>query len=393
MNHNLENLIIKRTGSTGVITLNSQATLNSLNLNMIKGMLDQLILWQNDPKVQCVIIEGAGEKAFCAGGDVVSLYQNIRDFKKYGSPNPTREGYIYEFFKFEYQLDFLIHSYPKPIVALASGIVMGGGIGIMNGAKFRVVTETTKLAMPEITIGLYPDVGGSYFLSRLPDNIGMFLSLTGGRINADDAIYLRLADFFIEKETLPSIKEKIISLPFSENILENSETLRKVLGVAMDESEDTLIEGEVRKNHQSIREITNFDNLKSLHDFWTNNKFDHYSPWIEKSIETYRKGSPTSAIVIFEQMKRGKNLSLQDSFKMEMDLSVNFCHYNDFQEGVRALLIDKDFRPQFEYSDLSSIDDSTKNLIIENHFKSPWELDNHPLKAIPTQEIKGGHYL
>ena len=183
------------------IQLNAERSLNALTLDMIDLIQPKLDAWKEDDSVVCVLFDSAGEKAFCAGGDVVNLYKSMVGE---GDPNfPT------DFFTREYILDHTIHTYPKPIICWGNGIVMGGGMGLMNGCSHRVVTEKTHMAMPEVTIGLYPDVGGSWFLNHMPGRTGLFLGLTGNRMNAADALFLGLADRFIASELRGQVVEKL----------------------------------------------------------------------------------------------------------------------------------------------------------------------------------------
>ncbi|MAD21828.1 MAG: enoyl-CoA hydratase, partial [Halomonas sp.] len=170
----------------GEITLNAERSLNALTLEMIEEILPRLNQWQSDERVVAVLLDSAGEKAFCAGGDVVNLYKAIQG--EGAADFPER------FFENEYRLDYQLHTFPKPVICWGNGIVMGGGMGLLSGSSHRIVTETSRLAMPEVTIGLYPDVGASWFLNRLPGGAGRFLAMTGGQINAPDAVHLGLAD-------------------------------------------------------------------------------------------------------------------------------------------------------------------------------------------------------
>ncbi|EOD53679.1 enoyl-CoA hydratase/isomerase family protein, partial [Aeromonas molluscorum] len=167
----------------GVLTLDSPASLNALSLPMIEALTRQLRGWQQDGSVCAVLLEGAGEKAFCAGGDIRAFYH-----ERQRMTDAELAGYARDFFEQEYRLDLLIHHYPKPLICVADGICMGGGMGLFAGARFRLVTEFSLLAMPEVSIGLYPDVGASWFLSRLPGRVGLWLGLTGARINGADAL-------------------------------------------------------------------------------------------------------------------------------------------------------------------------------------------------------------
>ena len=205
----------------GLITLNAPKSLNALNFNMIKLLTPQLKAWANDDAIAMVILKGAGEKAFCAGGDVVSLHHAMAQ----GEPTSLVE----EFFTQEYKLDYLIHTYVKPILVWGNGIVMGGGLGLMAGASHRVVTETSRIAMPEQTIGLYPDVGGSYFLHKMPKSVGLFLGLTSASINCDDACFVSLADHFIDSGKYNDMLNTILATSWSKSASENHTVLTNLL--------------------------------------------------------------------------------------------------------------------------------------------------------------------
>src|SRR5690606_38353217 len=186
----------------GVVTLNVPKTLNSLTAEMVDLLLPQLRAWQTDPKIACVLLRGSGDRALCAGGDVVELRNS----------SLARDGKAEAFFEREYRLDYLIHTYRKPILVWGHGVVMGGGLGLLAGASHRVVTAQTRLAMPEVTIGLFPDVGGSWFLPHVPGRTGLFLALTGASINASDTLFLGLADRFLDHAQWPQLLEKLQAL-------------------------------------------------------------------------------------------------------------------------------------------------------------------------------------
>ncbi len=331
-------ILTEKKNKVGIITLNSPNTLNALNLEMILTMTRTLREWQEDPSVFQVMIKSNSPKAFCAGGDVVSLYKAMKEKKPAG-----------DFFKFEYDLDLLIHKYTKPIICLTDGIVMGGGIGIMNGCSFRIVTENSMLAMPEISIGLFPDVGGTYFLNKMPKHIGLFFALSGARIGAGDAIYLKMADYYVESKDLGALIEEITI-----GLHEIREIITKY---------HKKIPSEVKQKTDELIQLANFEEITDLDNFWRS--YETTDPWIQKGINTFKKGSPTSAAVIFEQLKRGENLSIEEVFAMELIMAKQFTLHPDFQEGIRALLIDKDQNPKWNPEKLKNV--SPK--IVDEHFK------------------------
>ena len=335
-------VLFEQKNQVGVITLNAPKSLNSLTMEMCQQMARRLEIWAKDFQIQCVIIESNSPKALCAGGDVVSLYRSI----------VKKENYHCNFFQHEYYLDLMIHQYSKPIVVLANGIVMGGGIGITNGASHRVVTETTRMAMPEITIGFFPDVGGSYFLGRMPGYLGRFLGLTGARFNATDALYAKMADYFIGSEYLEALKEDLYAEPNVDDVLtryhRNSRALRQTpqLGPQIDLINE-LMGGE------SILEIK-----EKVQNFKTDDK------WLQRTLATFLSGSPTSMTVTFEQIQRAKGKTLPEVFAMEEKMARNFGNGHDMAEGIRALLIDKDNNPQWKPKTLEEVTPQ----LVESHF-------------------------
>jgi enoyl-CoA hydratase/carnithine racemase len=330
----------------GHVWLNSPRTLNALSVEIISKMTAKLKHWEDVSHICAVAILSNHEKSFCAGGDVVSLYKAMVS----GKPP-------FEFFEKEYHLDFYIHQYKKPVIVLADGIVMGGGIGIMNGASHRIVTEKSLLAMPEITIGLFPDVGGSYFLNQMPDGVGKFLALTGVRFNATDALWLKLADYFISCEQLVELKKALAKGPFNRSQLDD--LLEKFAAKEQEKRPD----GEIEKRFGEIKELASPETIEEIYDLWGN--YQSKDPWINKAIGNFLKGSPTSAAVMLEQLKRGSGFDLKQCFAMELTMAKQFCLHHDFQEGVRALLIDRDFKPDWKPN---NIRDVNRDLVLE-HFK------------------------
>ncbi len=200
-------------GNIACITLNNPKTLNALNTEMIQAMQVALDTCENDETIKAVLIQGSGEKAFCAGGDVVGMYHSMKETSAGDIPEKAAQ-----FFTNEYKLDYRLHTFPKPLISWGNGIVMGGGIGLAAACSHRIVTENSMYAMPEVTIGLYPDVAASWFFNRMPTNIGMYLGLTGARLNASDAIFTKLADFFVLDEFKDELLEDLTQLDWSDDL-------------------------------------------------------------------------------------------------------------------------------------------------------------------------------
>jgi enoyl-CoA hydratase/carnithine racemase len=338
----------------GLATLNAPFALNSLSMEMISSLQNQLNHWFQDPSIALVFLQGAGEKAFCAGGDIRRLYEAMQTRNYEGAE---------EFFYREYRLDYCIHTSPKPIIVWGNGIVMGGGIGLMNGARFRVVTESSRLAMPEISIGLFPDVGGSYFLSRMPYKAGLFLALTAIRMNARDAIEMKIADFAVPHSAKEILLKKIQETTWTGNKSDDEKSMNRLLESLPQISE--LAPSELTQNKKWIERAMTGESLSEVLNSFE--KMAKESPWLQKALTGLLKGSPTSAMVIFEQLKRGATLSLADAFEMEFRMAAQFVRHPDLMEGIRALIVDKDNSPSWRPSKISDV----SNDLVEEHFRSP----------------------
>ena len=353
----------------GVATLNVEKKLNSLNQNMVHGLTQQLTQWASDDSIACVWLQGAGDKAFCAGGDVRCLRDKIEEV----GPQQALE-FVQGFFENEYRLDYMIHTYSKPIMVWGHGIVMGGGIGLMSGASHRIVTETSRLAMPEITIGLYPDVGGTWFLNHAPGRTGLFLGLTGANINAGDAIFVGMADRFIPSEQKANLLEQLQQSTFTHYAEENAALINGVLRQI--ESQHQFPESQVRQNYDLIQSVTDGDNLPQIVDNILAIESDN--KWLSKAVATLKSGCPTTAHLVYQQLQRGKKLSLPEVFQMELVMSLQCALHPDFPEGVRALLVDKDGAPSWQHNSPADVPKEW----VDQHFASPWPGAENPLSNI-----------
>ena len=354
------------TGKIGILELNAEKTLNSLTLSMVNTLSEQLTAWETDENIALIILMGSGKKAFCAGGDVQELYQSAIE-----SPGgPCTQGET--FFKNEYQLNYQIHTYAKPIVCLGNGIVMGGGLGLMAGASHRIATETTRIAMPEITIGLFPDVGGTYFLNQMPYNFGVFFALTGASINARDAVYSRLADHVIPWSSHKKLLKNLQKVDWSiSDIQENHRIIdQKVDELAINELElHAMMVSEIQVHHKLLETICLHSSLAEV--IKEINEFNEDNAWFKRAQAAIAHGSPLSSVIIYEQLRRHRHSDLKTVFLSEYQLATNVIRYPEFAEGVRALLIDKDKSPKWQFKHFSEIPCK----LLESFFTPPWDMN------------------
>jgi enoyl-CoA hydratase len=310
----------------GWITLDRPKALNALTLSMIREIDPRLRAWADDPDIREVVITGAGERAFCAGGDVRSLHENQAD----------DETYAEKFFGEEYTLNQLIKRYSKPYIAILDGITMGGGVGLSVHGSHRVATDRTVFAMPEMAIGFFPDVGGGYVLSRLADRIGYYLALSGGRTKSADSVYTGDATHYVGGKTLADFCAAIGDAPIDE-----------LLGrYASDPGPAPLadIKDEIARCFSAN---TVEDMLVALDD--------EGAAWAEKAAAAMRRVSPTSLKVAKEQLDRAADLDFEDAMIMEYRMSQHFMTQHDFREGVRAVLVDKDNAPDWQPKRLEDV--------------------------------------
>lgn len=351
-------------------TLNSSQTLNALSQPMIESLLPKLTEFQDDPSVVCIVLDGAGDKAFCAGGDIKELYQAM-------AANPgEKQSYVETFFTHEYQLDHLIHSYKKPIVLWGNGFVMGGGLGLMAGASHRVVTESSKVAMPELSIGLYPDVGGTYFLNQMPGNIGLFLGLTAAQMNASDALEVKLADHFLLHEQKAPLLSLLSQLFWKDDANDNHALVSGVLSSMAEPVAKQLPVGNIAAHRDTVDALLASDCLSEMVSAVLALETD--DKWLSRAQSTLKRGSAISAHLVNRQLQVGKDLSLEACFRLELGLSVRCGQLGEFTEGVRALLIEKDNQPKWLYASV----DEVPAEVIDGLFEPLWDEAEHPLAAL-----------
>ncbi|XP_021452644.2 3-hydroxyisobutyryl-CoA hydrolase, mitochondrial isoform X2 [Oncorhynchus mykiss] len=347
-------ILVEKVGNAGVITLNRPKALNALNMNMIRLMYPQLKKWETDKETDIVIVKGAGGKAFCAGGDI----RAVTEAGKIG------DALAKNFFREEYILNNTIGTYQKPYVALIDGITMGGGVGLSVHGRFRVATEKTLFAMPETAIGLFPDVGGGYFLPRLQGQLGLFLALTGFRLKGRDVQRAGVASHFVESQKIAALEKELVDLktPSIEDVSRVLDSYQK--RSSLDAEKPFVLE-------QHIDLIDKLFQSNSVEGIVHNLKTDG-SPFAQKQAETLAKMSPTSLKITFKQLQAGGTMSLQEVLVMEYRLSqACMVKGSDFYEGVRAVLVDKDHSPKWSPSTLKEVSEQS----VEDCFSSLGERD------------------
>ncbi|MTG98225.1 MULTISPECIES: enoyl-CoA hydratase/isomerase family protein [Myroides] len=352
----------------GIITLNSERSLNSLSLEMVEGILTLLDKWKQDDSIKSVFLQGSGEKAFCAGGDIRQMRQAIIEQQKIDPTQVPQK--CADFFEKEYLLDYTIHTYAKPIIVWADGIVMGGGLGLLAGASHRIVTERSKLAMPEITIGLYPDVGASYFLNQMPSAYGLYLGMTATRFDGADALFLNLADYHIDAAHKQALLQDLTQLSWSNTPSEDIDLLLQK------HSSKDIPTSQAQENESIIQEFESVKDTLAFSELLQKHACEN--TWVNAGYQIFKSGSPSSAFVIFKQIKDNKGKSLEQAFKSELNLSCQCSIHPDFPEGVRALLIDKDLSPKWQPSSLDKVSPEW----VESYFTPLWLENEHPFKDL-----------
>ncbi|MBM3386369.1 MAG: enoyl-CoA hydratase/isomerase family protein [Betaproteobacteria bacterium] len=359
----MSEVIAQVQGRIGCITLHRPKALNALSLPMVREITAALLRWQADPQVLAVAVRGTGKEgpfgAFCAGGD-------IRFFHQAAHAGDTALG---DFFTEEYALNHLIHTYAKPYIAFMDGIVMGGGMGISQGASVRVVTERTKMAMPETHIGLFPDVGGGFFLSRCPGRLGEYLGLTGLMLGGAQAVAAKLADLALPSSQLETLWAKLTSSPF-----ESGEAVERWV-----RAQPGLLTPEALQPAAPIDAVFGLPTVQAMLDTLEGAS----DAWSQKTAQTLRARSPLMLNVVLEQIRRARTMGLAEDLRMERDM-VHHCfhlrsvHESETVEGIRALAVDKDHSPKWKPARVEEVDVSE----VARFFVSPWPAEQHPLRQL-----------
>jgi len=331
-----DDVLISVEGGIGRIRLNRPKAIHALTTRMCEVMSEALLNWRADPAVLAIIIDHAEGRGFCAGGDVVMLWRSGG-----GDAEDAKH-----FFFAEYRLNHLLFTYPKPTIAIMDGITMGGGVGISLPCKFRIATENTRFAMPETSIGLFPDVGGGWYLPRLPGQVGEFMALTGARLDGAECHYLGLATHYVPQASLPDLVERISTSPRLNGAIGNFAVTPPDAKIA-----------------ENLPAITRCFSSYRLEDVLTALKADE-SEWAATELMTLGTKSPLSCKVSLRLMEEGASrASFEDEMRAEYALAGRVVRTHDFHEGVRALLIDKDNNPQWDPATPEDVDEEMLDVL------------------------------
>ncbi len=357
-------ITVENRGAIAFITLNRPRALNSLSLAMIRQLHGTLRASADDTAIAAVLLRGAGDKAFCAGGDIRALYASLL------AGDPVHQ----KFFAEEYALDYFLHRYPKPYIALLNGITMGGGMGLAQGSPLRIVGELTRIAMPEVGIGLFPDVGASFFLSRLPGALGPYLALTGTTITASDALYAGLADRYLDQTGLSQLEPALLAAsPGPEFGAELRQVVRD-LATPPPGASTLAAHRAAIDTHFSARPVREI--IASLRG----EQSPEHRDWAQETLGILYSRSPTMLGVSLRQLERGRTMTLADCFRMELDMVQECFVQGDLREGIRATIIDKDKSPRWHPSDIDAVTD----LQVDAFFRDRWAATEHPLANLET---------
>jgi enoyl-CoA hydratase len=324
-------VLVRIEGRVGRLTLNRPKALHALTTNMCRLMTEALLAWKDDPAVQLVMLDHSGERGFCAGGDIRMLYDDAAVGGRLAR----------DFFFTEYRLNELLFRYPKPVIAFMDGVTMGGGVGISRPARFRVATERTSFAMPETGIGLFPDVGGGWYLPRMPDHIGLWLALTGARLKAADCELVGVATDFVSSVLLPDLKRAIIAEPVRVDGL-----LAQARG-----SSGTAPLVACREEIERIFSLGSVEAIMAALETAD-------SDWAREQLAVIRTKSPQTLKVAFRQLRFGKHLTFAETMAMEYRIAARVVLRPDFREGVRAVIVEKDNAPKWSPATLEGVSES-----------------------------------
>ncbi|WGH94228.1 enoyl-CoA hydratase/isomerase family protein [Auritidibacter ignavus] len=355
-NHS-EHVIAEVRGSLGIITLNKPQAMNSLSLEMVRTITATLQQFRENPAVVSVALRGAGDRGFCAGGDVVALYHQVVNDPRDASP----------FFMAEYQLDHAISVYPKPVLAVMNGVVLGGGVGLAGPSSHRIVTETTRLGMPETGIGFSPDVAGVNYLAQAPGLLGRHLALTGAHISAADVLHIGMADYFVNDESIEELLDAVSQISTADQL---DPTIRQF------QAEPG--QSELATQAEWIDRVYDADTVEQMLSNVSGLVENHPDHPAGKALRALQRNSPTGMKVALEAVKRAGDQTIGETLAQDLRTTMNAAYGHDLREGIRAQLVDKDRNPRWKPAELSQVSQQLVNSFFD------------PVDGVADLELNGG---
>jgi enoyl-CoA hydratase/carnithine racemase len=362
-----------------MVALDAGDRLNALTLDTVTAILRQLTRWKVDERIAVVVLHANSDKAFCAGGDLRELY-TAQSKSAINGGGPDASDYAKIFFEHEYRLDHELHRFVKPVLCWGHGVVMGGGLGLLVGCSHRVVTEASRLSMPEIAIGHFPDVAASWFLNRMPDKSGLFAGLTGAAIHAADAVFAKLADYVISQALKKTIFDQLLTQDWSTDRHENDALLGSILRSAQ-QLPAPPGPRPLYRNCDLVAEICARETVPAIVEEITALK-NSTDPWLQDGASRLARGYAGSAWLVHDLLKRTSHLSLAEIFQIEYGVALRSIVHGQFLEGIRAMIIDKDRRPRWD----RSIDEIDSAWIAET-FLAPLPVTQNPLADLGTLDV------
>jgi enoyl-CoA hydratase/carnithine racemase len=365
-----QDVLFRVVNRVAIITLNRPAALNALSHAMVREIAVLLERVRHDDAIVALVLEGAGPKGFCAGGDVRAIDRLARAGERLGE-----DGWQ-QFFVDEYRLDYALHTFNKPIVALLDGVTMGGGMGLGQAAALRVATTRTKIAMPETRIGMLPDVGGTHFLAKMPVETALYVGLTGALLTGADALHCNLADLCVPGEWLDAYEARLAQVSFEDGVPDVLEALRRVFDAPCHGAGASMLAARAPQIARHFERRARVEQIVgTLRAELEREQPEGVRAWLEATLEALGHYSPTMLEVTREALLRGRQITLAESFRMELGIVVRAIEEGDFCEGVRAHLVDKDRKPRWAPATLAEVRPER----VQHFLASPWRGEAHPL--------------
>ncbi|ACC74218.1 enoyl-CoA hydratase/isomerase family protein [Paraburkholderia phymatum] len=366
-------VLLRVVNRVAIVTLNRPVALNALSHDMVRDLAALIERCRHDSEIVAVVLRGAGAKGFCAGGDVRALH---------GMRQRNDSGWQ-QFFIDEYRLDYALHTFPKPVVALLDGITMGGGMGLGQAARLRIVTERTKIAMPETRIGFLPDVGATRFLSVMPTEIELYVGLTGATLTGADALHCGLADLCVPSEWLDTFEERLLRVSTADMATGD---LLHALRTVFEPPCNIVPHAGLRAFTQAI--MRHFDRRSGIERIVATLRQDlereharEMRQWLQATCDALTSHSPTMLCVTRDALLRGRQMTLAECFRMELGIVTRAIEEGDFSEGVRAHLVDKDRKPRWAPASLAEVRPER----VRHFLSSPWRTQAHPLASLGVE--------